>query len=85
MLLVWVWAEIKIRLKKFNGFSDHTLGITAPIIFAVIKNQIKAKEIFIEKHVKLKNSKGPDASSSIDTNELKTLVDEIRRIEKLNL
>ena len=75
------WKE----LKKFNGFSDHTLGITAPIIFAVIKNQIKAKEIFIEKHVKLKNSKGPDASSSIDTNELKTLVDEIRRIEKLNL
>ena len=71
------WKE----LKKFNGFSDHTLGITAPIIFAVIKNQIKAKEIFIEKHVKLKNSKGPDASSSIDTNELKTLVDEIRRIE----
>ena len=75
------WKE----LKKFNGFSDHTLGITAPIIFAVLKNQIKAKEIFIEKHVKLKNSKGPDASSSIDTNELKTLVDEIRRIEKLNL
>jgi len=75
------WKE----LKKFNGFSDHTLGITAPIIFAVIKNQIKTKEIFIEKHVKLKNSKGPDASSSIDTNELKTLVDEIRRIEKLNL
>ena len=75
------WKE----LKKFDGFSDHTLGITAPIIFAVIKNQIKAKEIFIEKHVKLKNSKGPDASSSIDTNELKTLVDEIRRIEKLNL
>ena len=75
------WKE----LKKFNGFSDHTLGITASIIFAVIKNQIKTKEIFIEKHVKLKNSKGPDASSSIDTNELKTLVDEIRRIEKLNL
>ena len=75
------WKE----LKKFNGFSDHTLGIIAPIIFAVIKNQIKTKEIFIEKHVKLKNSKGPDASSSIDTNELKTLVDEIRRIEKLNL
>ena len=73
------------RIKKFNGFSDHTLGIIAPIIFAVIKNQIKTKEIFIEKHVKLKNSKGPDASSSIDTNELKTLVDEIRRIEKLNL
>ncbi len=75
------WNE----LKKFDGFSDHTLGITAPIVFAVIKNQINAKEIFIEKHVKLKNSKGPDASSSIDTEELKFLVDEIRKIQKLKL
>ena len=75
------WSE----LKKFDGFSDHTLGITAPIVFAVIKNQINAKEIFIEKHVKLKNSKGPDASSSIDTEELKFLVDEIRKIQKLKL
>jgi len=75
------WKE----LKKFNGFSDHTLGITAPIIFAVMKNQSKSKEIFIEKHVKLKNSKGPDASSSIDTDELGILVSQIRRIEKLNL
>ncbi len=75
------WNE----LKKFDGFSDHTLGITAPIVFAVIKNQINAKEIFIEKHVKLKNSRGPDASSSIDTDELKILVDEIRRIQKFKL
>ncbi len=75
------WNE----LKKFDGFSDHTIGITAPIVFAVIKNQINAKEIFIEKHVKLKNSKGPDASSSIDTEELKFLVDEIRKIQKLKL
>ena len=37
----------------------------------------------IEKHVKLIDSKGPDASSSIDTNELKELVTGIRQIEKL--
>lgn len=70
---------------KFDGFSDHTLGITAPIIFSLIKKQMKIKEIFIEKHVKLKNSKGPDASSSIDTNELKVLVDQVRTIEKLRI
>ena len=75
------WKEIK----KFNGFSDHTLGITAPVVFAVLKKQLKTKEIFIEKHVKLKNSKGPDASSSIDTNELKLLVTQIRKIEKTKL
>ena len=75
------WKEIR----KFDGFSDHTLGITAPIIFSLIKKQMKIKEIFIEKYVKLKNSKGPDASSSIDTNELKVLVDQVRTIEKLRI
>ena len=74
------WKEAK----SYDGFSDHTLGITAPIAFALLKKQMKSKEIFIEKHVKLKNSKGPDASSSIDTEELKSLVDHIRVIETLN-
>ena len=70
---------------KFDGFSDHTLGITAPIVFSILKKQMKAKKIIIEKHIKLPNSKGPDASSSIDTNELKLLVSEIRKIEKTKL
>ena len=72
------WNEAQ----KFDGFSDHTLGITAPIIFAVIKKQQKARKIIIEKHVKLKNSKGPDASTSITTKQLKELVSQIRSIEK---
>ena len=75
------WKEIR----KFDGFSDHTLGITAPIVFIVIKNQTETKEIFIEKHVKLKNSRGPDATSSIDTDELKMLVEQIRIIEKIKI
>jgi len=37
---------------KFDGFSDHTLGITAPIIFTVLKNQSNARKILIEKHVR---------------------------------
>jgi|TARA_B100001750_G_C15406163_1_gene545296 sialic acid synthase SpsE len=68
---------------KYDGFSDHTLGIIAPIIFAMLKKRNNAKNIVIEKHVKLKNSKGPDASSSIDTHELKQLVHHIRNIEKM--
>ena len=67
---------------KFDGFSDHTLGITASIIFAMLKKQQKSKNILIEKHVKLKNSKGPDASTSITTKHLKELVSQIRSIEK---
>ena len=76
----------KINWKKainYEGFSDHTLGIIAPIIFSILKKQNNAKNIIIEKHVKLKNSKGPDASSSIDTDELKQLVHHVRNIEKM--
>ena len=76
----------KINWKKainYEGFSDHTLGIIAPIIFSILKKQNNAKNIIIEKHVKLNNSKGPDASSSIDTDELKQLVHHIRNIEKI--
>ncbi|RZD44843.1 MAG: shikimate dehydrogenase [Thaumarchaeota archaeon] len=70
---------------KYNGFSDHTLGITASLIFTMLKKQQNSKKLIIEKHVKLINSKGPDASSSIDTNELKALVTGIRQIEKLKI
>ena len=70
---------------KFDGFSDHTLGITAPIIFAILKKQNNSSNILIEKHVKLKNSQGPDASSSINTQELSELVKAIRNIEKLKI
>ena len=72
------WNEAK----KFDGFSDHTLGIVAPIIFAVIKKQQNVRKIIIEKHVKLKNSKGPDASTSITTQQLKELITQIRTIER---
>ena len=76
----------KINWKKainYDGFSDHTLGIIAPIIFSILKKRNNAKNIIIEKHVKLKNSKGPDAPSSIDIDELKQLVRHIRNIEKM--
>lgn len=77
----------KINWKKairFDGFSDHTLGTTAAILFTILKKQKNAQEIIIEKHVKLKVSKGPDASTSIDTDQLKELVNHVRIIEKIN-
>jgi sialic acid synthase SpsE len=78
----------KINWKKaitYDGFSDHTLGITAPITFALLKKQQNTKNIIIEKHVKLSNSKGPDADSSITTNELSKLVQVIRQIDTLKI
>ena len=78
----------KINWKKavnYDGFSDHTMGITAPILFTILKKQKKSKEIIIEKHIKLQNSKGPDASTSIDITQLSILISQIRLIEKTNL
>ena len=69
---------------KYNGFSDHTSGITAPLLFAILKKQKNSKEIIIEKHIKLKNSKGPDASTSMDTKLFSELISHIRIIEKGN-
>ncbi len=69
---------------KYDGFSDHTMGITAPIMFAILKQTNHTKNIVIEKHVKLKNSQGPDATTSITTSDLQELVKHIRIIEKSN-
>jgi len=68
---------------KYDGFSDHSLGIDAPFLFTLLKKQTHAKQISIEKHVKLKNSKGPDAPASITTELLKELISNIRSIERL--
>ena len=73
------------KAMEYNGFSDHTLGFTAPIIFSVLHKQKGTKNIFIEKHVKNKNSKGPDASSSMTTEELTKMISTIRNIEKLSI
>jgi sialic acid synthase SpsE len=70
---------------KYDGFSDHTLGSTAPLIFTVLHKQKGTKNIFIEKHVKNRNSKGPDASSSMTTEKFAEMISTIRNIEKLSI
>jgi len=74
-----------IKALQYDGFSDHTMGITASVLFCILKKERNSKKIIIEKHVKLKQSKGPDASTSIDTEELGELISKIRIIEKLKL
>jgi len=70
---------------KFNGFSDHTMGITSAILYTVLKNLQNTNKIVIEKHVKLKSSKGPDASTSIVIQQLADLIYHIRILEKTKL
>ena len=60
------------------GFSDHSLGFTAAIICASRGYK------FFEKHFTLnKNDNGPDHFASADVSEMKSYVDEIRRIDKM--
>jgi len=70
---------------KYNGFSDHTMDILAPVLFTALKKQKSTKKIYIEKHVKLTNSKGPDASTSITTEKLAEMIKQIRQIEKTKI
>tara|TARA_R110000851_G_scaffold58710_1_gene136186 strand:+ start:11448 stop:12485 length:1038 start_codon:yes stop_codon:yes gene_type:complete len=60
------------------GFSDHTLGITAPVVAASLGAKI------IEKHFILdKSLGGPDASFSLNPTEFKQMVECVRETEAL--
>ena len=56
--------------------------IHGEVVFVIQK---KSKKIYIEKHVKMINSKGPDASTSISTEKLSEMVKRIRMIEKMKI
>ena len=71
------------EMNKFDGFSDHTEGILAPIIFA-LQNKNTREPKFLEKHISIKESTGPDKPFSLDTDELKICIDEIAKIKSLN-
>ena len=59
------------------GYSDHTLGIEAPIAAVAMGASV------IEKHFTLdKNMEGPDHKASLEPDELKAMVHAIRNIEK---
>ena len=59
------------------GYSDHTLGIEIPIA------AVAMGAVCIEKHFTLdKGMEGPDHKASLEPNELKSMVNAIRNIEK---
>ncbi|OPA74999.1 pseudaminic acid synthase [Campylobacter pinnipediorum subsp. pinnipediorum] len=67
--------------KTFNveiGFSDHTLGIVAPVVAVSLGARI------VEKHFILnKNIKSVDEAFSLDENEFKDMVNAVRNTEAL--
>lgn len=68
---------IKNCLNKPVGYSDHTLGIEVPIAAVALGARV------IEKHFTLnKTMEGPDHRTSLNSEELKKMVQSIRNIEK---
>jgi len=60
------------------GFSDHTLGTTAPVVSVAMGAKVIEKHFILDKSVG-----GPDASFSLDKTEFKEMVDAVRDAEKL--
>lgn len=74
-----LYAMLTLK-EKFGvkvGYSDHTQGIEVPIAAVALGAEI------IEKHFTLDhNMEGPDHKASLEPDELKLMVDGIRKIEK---
>lgn len=72
---------IKTIADKFGlptGYSDHTAGILASVSAVAMGARI------IEKHFTLdKKLQGPDHKASLEPNELKQMVEQIREVEKM--
>ncbi len=59
------------------GYSDHTLGITAPLVAVALGAKV------IEKHFTLdKDLPGPDHGASLNPDELMSMIREIRSVER---
>lgn len=59
------------------GLSDHTLGITVPIVSVALGAKVIEKHFILDKSIG-----GPDASFSLDKQEFKLLVESVRNAEK---
>jgi len=61
-----------------SGFSDHTLGITAPIVAVALGAKVIEKHFILDKSIG-----GPDAEFSLDRGEFSQMVLAVRDAEKL--
>ncbi len=60
------------------GFSDHTIGSIAPITAVALGAKVIEKHFILDKSIG-----GPDADFSMDKQEFKKMIDDVRSTEKL--
>ena len=70
--------DLSKRFGVISGFSDHTLGIVAPIVAASLGAKVIEKHFILDKSIG-----GADAAFSLDYNEFKEMVKAVRDSEKL--
>ena len=58
------------------GLSDHTLGITVPVVSVALGAKVIEKHFILDKSIG-----GPDASFSLEPHEFKQMVDSVREAE----
>lgn len=59
------------------GLSDHTLGITVPVVSVALGASVIEKHFILDKQIG-----GPDASFSLEPDEFKAMVDAVREAEQ---
>lgn len=74
MLMV---KDLSERFKVISGLSDHTMGISAPIVATSLGAKIIEKHFILDRAIG-----GPDASFSLNEEEFSALVKSVREAEK---
>lgn len=70
--------NMKETFKVEVGFSDHTLGVTAPVVAVTLGAKVIEKHFIIDKSIG-----GADCEFSLDKKEFKQMIEAIRETEKL--
>lgn len=83
LMLMGLFTQHKV------GYSDHTSGILAPVTAVAMGAKVIEKHITLDRHTPIKNFEtggeylGTDHVLSIEPNELKEMVMQIREVEKM--
>ena len=71
-------ADMKAKFNVTPGFSDHTLGIVAPVVAVSLGARVVEKHFILNKEVK-----SVDEAFSLDEMEFRQMADAVRDTEKL--
>jgi len=70
--------DLSLKYKVMSGFSDHTLGSTAPVVATTLGAKVIEKHFILDKSIG-----GADADFSLDKKEFAQMIKAVRDTEKL--